>query len=348
MTKLQLNKLKQAIKNLAKQSAKSFLRFKKQLTSSKSPLNKKNFVNLIKLLAERWRVFSLVLIAFISIYYGLGAAISSEIKNHLNQELKITAPTQKHLPSAIIHVLKTQIVDSPWTPSLPAIFPASILDNMPSFQKGAKDSANFFIKKLAARHADKNLKEASQLLDYPSDIWLFSRIKEDKLAPGSAKQYRKAIDKIAEFNTAPAVPAITPTQDFLYFTKAVISRLNRHISHLGKHIREHNAELLDFKADDIFYQTQGEIYTLHYILSALAKDYKEEVIKAEQYENITAALSFLELAEMLDPLAVKNASPNDVFEANHLLYLAYYLSEAQSRLKTVYYKTKLKSMKANP
>ncbi|MBO5038561.1 MAG: DUF2333 family protein [Alphaproteobacteria bacterium] len=348
MTKLQLNKLKQLAENTAKQCVKLCLILKKKLLTTKSPLNKKNIFNLIKLLTERWHTFALILTAFIAIYYGLGAAISSEINNRLNQELKITTPAQKHLPAAITHVLKAQIVDSPWTPSLPAIFPASILDNMPNFQKGSKDSANFFIKKLAARYADKNLKEASQLLDYPPDIWLFSRIKEDKLAPGSAKQYRKAIDKITEFNTSSPVSAITPAQDFLYLTKAVISRLNRQISHLNKHIREHNAELLDFKADDIFYQTKGEIYTLHYIVSALAKDYKEEIIQAEQYENITAALNQLELAENLAPLAVKNASPNDVFEANHLLYLAYYLSEAQSRLQTVYYKIKLNSMKANP
>ena len=348
MTKPQLNKLRQIAKELAKQSVQACLLLKKKLLTAKSPLSKKNITNLIKLLTEQWRTFILILTAFLSIYYGLGAIISSEINNRLNQELKITSPTQKYLPTALAHILKTQIVDSPWTPSLPAIFPASILDNMPNFQQGAKNSANFFIKKLAARYADKDLKEAAELLDYPSDIWLFSRIKDDKLAPGSAKQYRKAIDKIAEFNANSSASSPSPTQDFLYFIKAITFRLSHQIANLDKHIREHNAELLDFKADDVFFRSKGEIYTLHYVLAALIKDYKGEIIMAEQYENITAALNHLEMAEALDPVSVKNASPNDLFAANHLLYLAHYLSEAQSRLQTVYYKTKLKSMKVAP
>ena len=85
--------------------------------------------------------------------------------------------------------------DSPWTP---AVFPAAVLDNLPNFQLGAKDSVRYFVKRMARFYGDKNLKEAGELLDYPADIWLFSQTGEDRLAPGSAKQYRKAPLAIAD------------------------------------------------------------------------------------------------------------------------------------------------------
>ena len=58
--------------------------------------------------------------------------------------------------------------------------------------------------------------------------------------------------------------------------------------------------------------------------------------ETNQYENLTAALSFLETASKLNPISIKNASPQDTYEANHLLYLGYYLARAQNYLKTIH------------
>ena len=226
--------------------------------------------------------------------------------------------------------------DSPWTPALPAVFPAAVLDNLPNFQLGAKDSVRYFVKRMARFYGDKNLKEAGELLDYPADIWLFSQTGEDRLAPGSAKQYRKALAKISDFAASgDNLPAIE-TREAAYMLSGIENLLERQLSALHKHVLEHNSELLDFKADDIFYRTKGCIYAVYYMLSALSKDHQDLIVETGQYENITAALSFLGEASALSPASVKNAAPGEVFAANHLLYLGYYLARAQNYIKTVH------------
>lgn len=307
----------------------------------KKPLQHKNtFINLITLAAERWQAFLLIITLFLSIYYGLGAAVSSTINKTLNTEIKKNSTTSNTMLEALAYVLKTQIDDSQWTPALPAVFPAAVLDNLPNFQLGVKDSTAFFIKRFARYWHNKNLKEAGSLLDYPADIWLFSQTKDDKLAPGSAKQYRKALGKIAAAEIS--VPIEQSAENIIYILKSADILLTKELNTLNKHIQEHSSELLDFKADNIFYKTQGSIYTLHYLLTAVSKNYQEPIVENEQYENMTAALKALADGVALNPFSVKNASPDDAYEANHLLYLAYFLSQAQNRLQKIYFHFKLK------
>lgn len=298
--------------------------------------HKNSLFNFIVLFVERWRFFTIALFGFIAVYYGLGAAVSSKINNALDAPLAINASSPRYTAAALLHVLKTQVDDSPWTPALPAVFPAAVLDNLPNFQLGAKDSVRYFVKRMARFYGDKNLKEAGELLDYPADIWLFSQTGEDRLAPGSAKQYRKALAKISDFAASgDNLPAIE-TREAAYMLSGIENLLERQLSALHKHVLEHNSELLDFKADDIFYRTKGCIYAVYYMLSALSKDHQDLIVETGQYENITATLSFLGEASTLSPASVKNAAPGEVFAANHLLYLGYYLARAQNYIKTVH------------
>ena len=155
-------------------------------------------------------------------------------------------------------------------------------------------------------------------------------------AMSAAKQYRKALAKISDFAASgDNLPAIE-TREAAYMLSGIENLLERQLSALHKHVLEHNSELLDFKADDIFYRTKGCIYAVYYMLSALSKDHQDLIVETGQYENITAALSFLGEASALSPASVKNAAPGEVFAANHLLYLGYYLARAQNYIKTVH------------
>ena len=296
---------------------------------------------------EQRRIFSFILVLFIGIYYGLGALISSDINKKLdNLNLEPTsAISGKKTFFALAHILKSQVDNTAWTPALPAIFPAAVLDNLPNFQLGAKESANFFIKRLAHHYNSNTLKEIGKLLDYPADIWLFSQTKENKLTPGSAKQYRKALANLKEF--IENEPIAISDKDLTYLLKSINHLLEKQIAILNKHAIEHSSELSDTRADDIFYKTQGTIYTIHYLLSAIVKDCRNQILKTEQYENITTALKYLADALDLNPLLIKNASANNSYEANHLLYLAYYLSRAQNHLSEIYYKNLITESQVN-
>lgn len=298
--------------------------------------HKNNLLNYIAVFSEKWRILTLGALGFLIIYYGLGATVSSTINNKLDKPIIVTQKSPRYTTEALSYILKSQIDDTPWTPALPIIFPAAVLDNLPNFQIGAKDSAKYIIKRLSSYHTDDNLKEAGELLDYPAHIWLFSQTADDKLAPGSAKQYRKALAKLTDFASSENNNKATGSHELLYILSGIENLLERRLNILNQHVTEHNSELLDLEADNIFYQTEGYVYTVYYLLKGLSKDYQDIIVETGQYENLTNAMSFLETASELEPLSIKNASPQDTYEANHLLYLGYYLSRAQNHLKTIH------------
>ena len=307
-----------------------------------------NSPNLIKSAYSRWKLIIYTFLIFLGSYYGLGALVSSHFNNRLETPFKANLTPGQYTVAALSHVIKTQIDGSAWTPALPIIFPAAILDDLPNFQLGTKDSANFFIAHLAKRTADTHLQQAADLLSYPADIWLFSQNKDDKLSPGSAKQYRKAVAEMERFinnakNNSPA-----PYTDLSDILTDCIRLLEQKIAVLDNHIQEHNSEVADFRADDIFYQTQGTVYTLHYLLSALIYDYKTQILEINQYENLTGALKFLAQASKIKPLTIKNASFTDSFTANHLAYLAYYLAQTQNKLQEINYQIFMKTLEPHP
>ena len=341
-----LTKLKIQIKRLIGKGVYLYVYVKNSIIAirakSKNPQeknkrrHKNSILNYLAIFSERWRLLTTGILGFLIIYYGLGATISSNINNRLDVPINVSQKSPRHTTEALSHVLKSQIDDTPWTPALPIIFPAAVLDNLPNFQIGAKDSAKYLIKRLSSYHTDDNLKEAGELLDYPANIWLFSQTADDKLAPGSAKQYRKAIAKLTNFASSENNNKATGSHELLYIMTGLENLIERQLNILNQHALEHNSELLDFKADNVFYQTEGYIYTIHYILQGIAKDYQDIIVETNQYENLTAALSFLETASKLNPISIKNASPQDTYEANHLLYLGYYLARAQNYLKTIH------------
>lgn len=336
-----LNKIKELIKELYSQSKNAYKYFNKKIMPLlKTTLRKykKNFRNITSLITKQWKVAGLGLSIFIIAYYGIGATISSKLNNTLDYEIKISQTSPTYTGNALTYILKSQIDDAAWTPSLPAFFPASILDNLPNFQLGVKNSLNYIVKKLAKHHNNSHLKNASELLDYPADIWLFSQT-NDKLSPGSAKQYRKAISHIIEFCSSKDNSS-TDTSNLLISLNNINKLLQKQLKTIEKQIQEHNSEFFDFSSDNIFYQAQGTVYTSYYILNALQKDYQDVIVNTNQYENITTALMFLNKAISLQPTIIKNASLEDIYGANHLLYLAYYISQAQNYIKTIYYTIK--------
>lgn len=299
---------------------------KKQKSKSPSPSA------FIKSIIKKWKTSLTIFISIISIYYGAGAFISSNINNSLNKELKLSHSTSQHSTTSLIYVLKSQIDDTPWTPSLPLIFPASILDNLPNFQLGTKDATHHIIKRMSALYLDPNLKTIGELLNYPSNIWLFSQGKDDKLLPGSAKQYRKALSSLKEFSLTQNIHHPLNKNHLISLLESIHNLLNRQTERIKQHTTEHNQDILDNKADDIFYYTQGVLYTTHYYLQGLTKDYQDLIVEKELYEQTTSLFKNLNSAIKLNPMIIKNSHLEDSYSSNHLIYLAFYISEAKNIL----------------
>ena len=107
--------------------------------------HKYSLLNFIVLFVERWRFFTIALFGFIAVYYGLGAAVSSKINNALDAPLAINASSPRYTAAALLHVLKTQVDDSPWTPALPNELQDAILDNLHKIQLGTNDTNKSFV-----------------------------------------------------------------------------------------------------------------------------------------------------------------------------------------------------------
>ncbi len=302
--------------------------------------------DLITLATTRWKVLALIIFVFLCIYYGLGMLIGAKIDNKLNVETKTTSLSEQYTIDSLIYTLKTQIDDNTWAPGLPLIFPAAVSDNLSNFQLGAKETIKYFVDHLAHLYKNKNLIEAGKLLGYPPNIWLFSQTQNEKFAPGSVKQYRKALAFMKKAVEDQNDPLLLSKDELLYILKATKNLINNDINKLTNHIQEHSSDFIDLRADDIFYKTSGTIYVLHYLLNAITKDYKSEILKTDQYENMTTILKLLTQAIAINPTLIKNADIQDTFTANHLLYQAYYLSQVQNKLSEIYYTITLTQQEA--
>ena len=295
----------------------------------------KSFLYLLISIFKQWKTSSIIFLGIIFVYYGLGAYISSNINNTLNQNINIDKKNSRYATHYLIHTLKSQIDDAPWTPSLPLIFPASILDNLPNFQLGSKNAVRYFVKKMSAIYLDPSLKDCGQLLDYPANIWLFSQDKNDKLSPGSAKQYRKAIANLTDFSKKECIQHPLSIPNLLSQLNGINNLLSKQLTKIDKHAVEHNSDLFDIKKDDLFFYIQGILYTSHYYLLGLSKDYQDLIVENELYDELTTTLKTMQKAIELNPMIVKNAPLDNVYSANHLIYLGYYISNAQNHIKNI-------------
>lgn len=335
MIKNLLIKLKIIIKRFIGKIVYAYTYLKNKSKTTYTQLKKKKLKSIVYSFIKQWKTSSFLFIGLLLLYYTIGAFVSSNINNKLNVDIKTDKSTQQHTTTSLIYTLKSQIDDTPWTPSLPLIFPASILDNVPNFQLGTKNASKYFIKRMSALYIDTSLKEASQLLDYPANIWLFSQNENDKLSPGSAKQYRKAINYISDFSKTQNIRHPLNINSLSYHIESIDNLLTTTINTINKHTIEHSSDFIDNKSDDIFFYAQGTLYTIHYFLSALTKDYQDFVVEKELYDEITSSLKNLNYAINLNPTIIKNSSLEDVYSANHLIYLAYYISLAQNNIKNI-------------
>ncbi len=325
-----LKNLSKIYLNIALKHCKKYKAHLKAFLKRKT--KRKNIKSLFLSTIKEWKTSSALLFMVIILYYGLGAHISSNINKQLNKNLQPSTANERHATIGLIHSLKSQIDDTPWTPSLPIIFPASILDNLPNFQLGVKDSVKHYIKNMSALYLNQSLKDAGKLLNYSPNIWLFSQDKNDKLLPGSAKQYRKSLGFLSDFSKKQNTQHPLSLDDFIYQINSINKLLETNINKINKHTLENSSNLVDTSADNLFYYTQGLLYTTHYYLSGLGKDYQDLIVETEAYETYTTALMLLKNAINLNPIIVKNAPLESAYSANHLIYLSNYISRTQNKL----------------
>ena len=274
------------------------------------PYGKKAFAYL----KNSWKSLVVVLPCLVVLYYGLGSIVCEKIDKNLQ-----TSFSKDENNNAVIETMSSliarEIDEHMYTPNLPFLFPAYILDNMPAYQSGIIASLSGVLHEISLQSADENLKKADAYLSYPSDVWLFSKTKDFKLAPSSTTQYRKAKQALLQVS-----------KDNVIDLKVVLQSIARNLRLTQKEL-DKALEMTKFrKADDVFYKAQGRLYANYMLLKAVCD--KSKI-------SCDGVYMLLEKAILSEPLFVQNSEFGAAFFPNHLLELAYLTLKSENALEKV-------------
>lgn len=299
----------------------------------------------LRRLVNTWpRLILAALAGFIFLYYPLGALISENIDVNTDYEIAKHGNRSAAIDT-MAFLIRREVYNKSWTPGLPFIFPAYMLDNMPAFQLGVMSSVSTLSKSFA-RRLNKDISEeeksplqnAAQLLQYPGTIWMFSPANRLVPAPSSNSQYRRARKQLQSYNQlladGGAVFETTP-QNLSYFLKNVKTDLQKTAARLEAQIRENSSSFYDGKADDLFYYARGQLYSYYLLLKALGYDYKEIIVNRNIYQPWTSLLKTLENASQLSPLIVRNGELDSLTAPNHLAALVFFDNKAVITLQNM-------------
>lgn len=267
-------------------------------------------VRLFAFLKKSWRSVLVCVPTFLLVYYVFGAFLSHKIDLNPKFEAKNTGKGYVFIDLAA-GLIERETDQNLYTPNLPVIFPAYVLDNMPAFQKGIFMSVRLVVDVMAKNSKSPDIMKAKELLDYAPDVWLFSKTKDFKIAPSSVAQYRKARRKLLEFNKQADASLMIDDQ----LKRKISADLLDISSFLETEIK--SAGFL--KADDAFYEGLGRLYADYLFLSAATPRFEP-------------ALEVLEEALRLKPMVVQNGALGHFLGTNHLIELAYFALKAHTLL----------------
>lgn len=279
------------------------------------------------------RIGALVVFVLFFLYYPLGAYLTDSIDTDTSYETPVIR-NQSATISTTTYIIKREINNKIWTPNLPFFFPASILDNMPAFQKGLISSFSNVIGSMSLKldsKTDNSLQTGAELLNYPPTIWMFSPQNKLMPAPSSNSQYRRARKHLLKYNEAlnsGETIFLKKPQDLRFILQRIQRNLQKSTGKLESHILETSSNWTDAKADEVFYYQQGKLYGYYLLLKALSADYKDIIVAQNIYQPWTELLKTLEDASALSPMIIRNAELDSSFAPNHLAIMSYYTKDA--------------------
>lgn len=283
-----------------------------------------------------------VIFVLVVVYYPVGMLLN----NRVDDDLAIQPAAQFDIPGgsravAIAATVVSRDADH-WLPNVPFWHPAAALDNAPNFQLGTIYAVSRFALELGdylgrvrgSSAIDPNLDKAVGLLKYDGTTWYWGQGNIIP-KPKAESQYRDAVEYLASYNRDVAAGKST------YDRRAdnLIAFLDRVAADLGSASAELDARAqagggyLDFKADDVFYNTKGKLYGYYVILNALGQDF-DAVIKEKQAGEIYAAmLTSLRTGAAMSPLIVVNGDPDSLTMPSHLRALGFPLLRARIQMR---------------
>lgn len=324
--------------------------YQKRIKSLKKQKINRIFLRYYRKITSSWRLFCSCFAGFLFIYYILGGLIVDDTSVTFVYPQAKEKNQKSEMVNAMAFLINREIDHKMWTPNLPFIFPAYILDNTPNFQIGVIYSVRDItglLKNFSGPNAaqKKNLKKAYEYLQYSPYIWLLSQTGSFSIAPSANAQYRKARNELLQYNKEGVFPI--SALEFEKYLAKINQSLQVLCSRNDNQITEHSDDWFDFSADDVFYRAKGFAFGYWQIAEAVGVDYKAVILQYNVYTEWTHLLASLRKTAEFQPLIVRNANPESSFAPNHLAVQNYYLKRAQAAALQILAKIRRENARQN-
>jgi hypothetical protein len=290
-----------------------------------------------------------VLIVVVGLYYVIGSIITSNVDQNLNFKPPAADEVKGGAESVAMAaaLIDREVNKNGWVPDDPIYKPTILQDNMPNFQEGMVAAIARFAIELTdqlgrsrgSSEVDKDLQQASGLLRYPPNRWIWTPSENWFFFTQSSEDaYRRAAKALKAYNVrlAKGDAIFERRADNL---QATLIRIAADLGSTSATIDEFVATRAGFpwdnKVDDLFYRDKGQLYAYYMILKELRVDFDGILKERNLYTVYDQMLDSLAKAVKVQPFCVLNASPDSDLFPNHVLMQGFYLLRARTRLREI-------------
>jgi hypothetical protein len=292
-----------------------------------------------------WRAL-LVLVVLALLYYPIGCLWRHKIDDNPAFGPGEIAPGASRAIAVAAALIDREVDQHGWPANDPWFYPDAPLDNMPNYQQGIISALARFTLEMTdqigrsrgSSQADADLQTAAGQLQLPGTKWLWDwRVSIWPSATAEA-QYRAARQALLNYNNRLAAGNAVferRADNLLGTLDRIGADLGSASAVLEQRIETHSGDLIDFQADDIFYNTKGRLYAYALLLRELGQDFAP-VIKERDLEVVwNQTVDNMILAARLQPWFVVNGAPDSQFFPSHLASQGFFLLRARTQLREI-------------
>lgn len=285
-----------------------------------------------------------VLLAFL-LYYPVGAWRAHVVDDDPSFAAGDGAAGQSKAVAVAALLIRREIDVHGWTPNKPFFMPASILVDMPNFQKGITAMIGRFAIEMdqqigrlgrdgAAAGADADLERAAGLLQYPPDVWMINPTAPWARTLSTEKQYRNAARSFEAYNQrlAAGLAGFDRRPEVL---AAVLLRFSKELEGTAARLDgpiEAASGWFSRDAGETYYGGKGRAYAALLLLRGLGEDDAELLTARGLTDAWQAMLGSLAAAATPRPWVVLDGGAASTLVPNHLAVQGYHLLRAATRL----------------
>lgn len=291
---------------------------------------------------------ALLLFLLLLLYYPLGAWWVENIDDDPNFAAATkdaqTNPASSRAVDVAIALIDREVNQHRWVSNDPFFLPGSILDNMPNFQQGILQALWRFALEMTdqigrtrgSSSADPDLEQATGLLKYPPNVWVWNPSVSLMPSATSESQYRAALRALRNYNLRLANNSAVyekRADNLLVTLDRIAADLGSASAQLEQHIADHSGDWIDLQADDIFFNIKGRLYTYGLLLRALGEDFAPMIQERDMRNAWDQTTESLLKGASIHPLLIMNGATDALIEPNHLANEGFYLLRARTQLR---------------